>query len=67
MELECAAQNYAWGKIGSDSVVARLVQASMPDFVLDENKPYAELWMGTHPNGPSNIKGVNNFSISKYK
>lgn len=53
--LECTAQSYAWGKIGSSSLVGRLKQAQSTDFTLDETKPYAELWIGTHPNGMSNI------------
>ena len=57
MELSCAVQNYAWGKPGSDSEVALLRSSANSDFKVDENKPYAELWMGTHPNGPSVLAG----------
>lgn len=46
--LDCKAQNYAWGKSGTESVVAQLLQGN-----VDPKLPYAELWMGTHPNGPS--------------
>ncbi|KAF9167965.1 Mannose-6-phosphate isomerase [Actinomortierella ambigua] len=56
--LECKVQSYEWGKIGSSSKVARFA-ASAPSFQLDENKPYAELWMGTHPNAPSTVYGTN--------
>ncbi|XP_058798307.1 mannose-6-phosphate isomerase [Phymastichus coffea] len=56
MELKCSIKNYAWGKQGIDSIVAGLVKASDPDFVPKDNVPYAELWMGTHPNGPSFLK-----------
>ncbi|KAJ3768858.1 mannose-6-phosphate isomerase [Lentinula raphanica] len=50
-------QQYDWGKIGSKSAVAQLAVSSKvnPDFVLDESKPYAELWMGTHPTSPSHV------------
>ena len=58
MELECAAQQYAWGVKGSKSSVAQLAKSSRSGFTVDEDKPYAELWMGTHPNGPSKIKGI---------
>ncbi|XP_015752095.1 PREDICTED: mannose-6-phosphate isomerase-like isoform X1 [Acropora digitifera] len=54
VELKCAVQSYAWGKIGLDSTVAQLSQHS-PSFELEEDKPYAELWMGTHINGPSKL------------
>ncbi|KAG0263765.1 Mannose-6-phosphate isomerase [Mortierella polycephala] len=50
--LDCKAQSYDWGKVGSSSSVARFA-ATSPGFTVDENRPYAELWMGTHPNGPS--------------
>jgi len=49
-------QQYEWGKIGRDSLVAQLAEsAGGGDWALEENKPYAELWMGTHPSGPATI------------
>ena len=53
MELRCAVQQYAWGKIGLSSAVAALRANAYADFSPDADKPYAELWMGTHTNGPS--------------
>ena len=53
--LECSAQEYAWGKVGSNALVARMKKAQSDIFVIDENTPYAELWIGTHPNGMSEI------------
>lgn len=53
--LECKAQQYAWGKIGSNSLVSRLKASESDGFTIQENEPYAELWIGTHPNGMSNI------------
>ena len=76
-------QNYAWGKLGLESAVARLHAQKNK---VDETSPYgkalspspspspspslistpspspsctrvAELWMGTHPNGPSRVVG----------
>lgn len=54
--LKNTIQNYAWGKPGSQSLVYKLWKASenQPEDP-DDNKPYAELWMGDHPNGPSQI------------
>jgi mannose-6-phosphate isomerase len=52
--LQCSVQNYAWGKLGSNSSVAQL-EAKASKKPIDETKPFAELWMGTHPNGPSRI------------
>ncbi|XP_060030236.1 mannose-6-phosphate isomerase isoform X2 [Erinaceus europaeus] len=53
--LACALQQYAWGKKGSGSEVAQLLASSDPLFVIEEDKPYAELWMGTHPRGDARI------------
>jgi mannose-6-phosphate isomerase len=57
MELRCSIQQYAWGKCGRSSEVALLHSSSNPAFTIDEAVPYAELWMGTHPNGASVLKG----------
>ena len=56
MELTCKIQNYAWGKKGSKSKVGTLYSNVNKDFELEEDVPYAELWMGTHVNGPSIVK-----------
>ena len=55
MELSCSVQCYAWGKIGADSQVARYAPRACQDFQLDEEKTYAELWMGVHPSGPASL------------
>lgn len=65
MELKCKVQNYDWGKLGQDSMVAKLVSSADPNESIDNTKPYAELWMGTHPNGPSLIIERNVF-LSDY-
>lgn len=54
VRLDCKAQSYDWGKIGSSSSVARFASSS-PAFKVDESRPYAELWMGTHRNAPSTL------------
>lgn len=59
MELTCKVQNYEWGKIGFNSKVAQLQQSANESFSVDENVPYAELWMGTHVNAPSIVKSSN--------
>ncbi|CAH2351973.1 mannose-6-phosphate isomerase [[Candida] railenensis] len=51
--IDCGYQNYDWGKIGSSSAVAQYAAASNASTKIDESKPYAELWMGTHPSVPS--------------
>lgn len=50
--LEATYQNYAWGKIGSQSAVAQYAAHSNPAVKINESEPYAELWMGTHAKGP---------------
>ncbi|KAE9402731.1 mannos-6-phosphate isomerase [Gymnopus androsaceus JB14] len=61
-------QQYDWGKIGSKSKVAQLAASSKvdPDFALDESKPYAELWMGTHPTSPSHLPSPSRSTLSSY-
>ncbi|OWB67697.1 hypothetical protein B5S30_g3060 [[Candida] boidinii] len=49
-------QNYDWGKIGSNSTVAKFAKFNDESIDIDESKPYAELWMGTHPKVPTLYK-----------
>lgn len=56
MELVGFVHNYEWGKVGNDSAVAQLATLNDPEFSVDEKTPYAELWMGSHPSGPSKYK-----------
>lgn len=52
LRLKCPSQNYAWGRLArSNSEVAALTAAA--GSAVDHEKPYAELWMGTHPSGPA--------------
>ena len=51
LSLTCAVQNYDWGITG-DSEVASLGERNTGTSA-DPEKPHAELWMGTHPSGPS--------------
>eukprot|EP01055_Gregarina_sp_Pseudo9_P005590 Gregarina_sp_Pseudo_9__5589@NODE_757_length_2262_cov_50_097616_g713_i0_p1_GENE_NODE_757_length_2262_cov_50_097616_g713_i0NODE_757_length_2262_cov_50_097616_g713_i0_p1_ORF_typecomplete_len678_score218_04PMI_typeI/PF01238_21/2_6e81BRK/PF07533_16/0_064Cupin_2/PF07883_11/20Cupin_2/PF07883_11/22AraC_binding/PF02311_19/0_39Borrelia_P83/PF05262_11/5_6_NODE_757_length_2262_cov_50_097616_g713_i01032136 len=57
-------QNYDWGVKGSESLVAAShsancnhvpANAAPVPFTVEEEKPYAELWFGTHPNGCSRV------------
>ena len=41
--LSCVVQQYAWGKMGSNSEVARLLASSDPLAQISEDKPYAEV------------------------
>ena len=53
--LRCTVMTYAWGHRGDGSIVGRLAAANDPEFTIASNTPYAEMWMGTHPNGPSMV------------
>ncbi|KAG5368035.1 Mannose-6-phosphate isomerase [Yarrowia sp. C11] len=60
IQLQCGAQTYDWGKLGSSSAVARFAAKSDPSLTVSEDTPYAELWMGTHPSVPSKVMGDTN-------
>ncbi|EAS30409.2 mannose-6-phosphate isomerase [Coccidioides immitis RS] len=52
--LQCGVNSYDWGKLGNESAAAQFAAASAAaDFSVQNDKPYAELWMGTHPSLPS--------------
>ncbi|AET39521.1 mannose-6-phosphate isomerase PMI40 Ecym_4481 [Eremothecium cymbalariae DBVPG len=51
--LETGFQQYDWGKVGTSSAVAQYAASSNPSLKIEEDKPYAELWMGTHHKVPS--------------
>lgn len=36
-------QSYDWGKLGSDSKAAQYASAGIPNFHVEESKPYAEV------------------------
>ncbi|KAJ9605469.1 Mannose-6-phosphate isomerase [Cladophialophora chaetospira] len=54
IRLQCGCNSYDWGKKGKDSAAAKYAAATPSDtFTIQDDKPYAELWMGTHPSLPS--------------
>ncbi|KAE8223802.1 hypothetical protein CF319_g3216 [Tilletia indica] len=61
-------QSYDWGLKGKDgSSVARYAQATDElDFKIEQDKPYAELWMGTHPTLPSKLASSTSETLSSY-
>uniref|UniRef100_G3WTA6 Mannose-6-phosphate isomerase n=1 Tax=Sarcophilus harrisii TaxID=9305 RepID=G3WTA6_SARHA len=56
--LSCPIQQYAWGKLGFSSEVAQLLASSDPLVQIQDDEPYAELWMGTHPHGNAKIPDI---------
>lgn len=64
LEIQGTTQSYAWGNVGLKSKVATLSQRN--GLKVEEEKPYAELWMGTHPSGPSGkLYSIKLYSIFK--
>ncbi|KAI0002692.1 mannose-6-phosphate isomerase [Xylariaceae sp. FL0662B] len=54
IRLQCGVNSYDWGKLGSESAAAKFASATPSDTLdIQSDKPYAELWMGTHPSNPS--------------
>ncbi|KAL4950674.1 mannose-6-phosphate isomerase [Aspergillus filifer] len=54
LRLQCGVNSYDWGKVGHDSAAAKYAaMTAAADFSIESEKPYAELWMGTHPSLPS--------------
>ncbi|KAI0967137.1 mannose-6-phosphate isomerase [Xylaria arbuscula] len=54
LRLQCGVNSYDWGKIGHESAAAKFAAATPSDnLTIESEKPYAELWMGTHPSNPS--------------
>lgn len=48
-------QQYAWGKKGKESVVAKLKGLGDSKYTVKPEETYAEMWIGTHPSGPSRV------------
>ena len=46
--LKNSIQHYAWGTKNEDAFIPQLLGTE-----AEKDKPYAELWMGVHPNAPS--------------
>ena len=53
--LKPAVKDYAWGIRGMDSRVARYALECKTLDQVEPDTPYAELWIGTHEKGPSNV------------
>lgn len=51
--IKPAVKDYAWGIRGMDSRVGRYALECGSIAAMDPDCPYAELWIGTHPSGPS--------------
>lgn len=56
LPLRPVIKDYAWGIRGLDSRVARFALESGIIDEVDPDTPYAELWLGTHPSGPTTLR-----------
>lgn len=61
--LRGTVQPYAWGMVGSSSLVAQLASKSSS---VVATQPYAEYWMGTHPKGESHLLDQKETSLKSY-
>lgn len=61
--LQCKTQSYDWGKLGDVSKAATYAKASGAS--IDSSVPYAEFWMGTHPNAPSVVLEGNKTTLKE--
>jgi len=64
-ELRGVAQHYAWGRSADESEVAKLMEAggATIDRTTSQDLKWAELWIGTHANGPASLKLPNGTSV----
>jgi mannose-6-phosphate isomerase len=58
LKLGCNVQKYNWGRRGTNSKVALYKSAQDNQFKIEDSQAYAELWMGTHSNCPSNVDDI---------
>jgi mannose-6-phosphate isomerase len=56
--LKNKIQHYAWGSENENAYIPRLL-----GIAPEMNKPYAELWMGVHPNAPSEAAADDHFIL----
>ncbi len=57
--LKNTIQHYEWGKRNQQALIAELLGLDP-----EQDKPYAELWIGTHPKAPSQIIDPDNGLIN---
>lgn len=61
-KLNNRIQHYAWGTKNDNAYIPRLLGID-----LEKDKPYAELWIGIHSNGPSEvIESPKNVLLSEF-
>ena len=51
--MRCKVKNYDWGKNSTASLISTILKLNYQE--IDSTQKYAEYWMGSHINGPSEI------------
>ncbi|ROT37750.1 mannose-6-phosphate isomerase [Sodiomyces alkalinus F11] len=54
-QISGTCNNYDWGKNGKSSLAARLCAQTTPDFAVEDDKVYSELWFGDYPDFPGRV------------
>ena len=54
-QLQCSCNNYPWGRVGKDSLAAKLCSGTPNTGFKIEDQPYAEMWMGDYPVLPAKV------------
>ncbi|TIC10574.1 hypothetical protein E3Q15_03012 [Wallemia mellicola] len=65
LKIEKGIQSYDWGKIGRQSKAATFAEFSIPGFKI-EDKPYAELWIGTHDQAPAYLSSDPSTKLAEF-
>ena len=58
LKLFCPVMHYSWGKSAESSFVAELSKRQSAGRWSAADKPYAEFWIGAHPNAPAQVKSA---------
>lgn len=49
-QLSCQCNNYPWGRLGQESLAARLCEKTPGNgFKIEDDKNYSEMWLGDYP------------------
>lgn len=64
--LQAAVQNYAWGLTPSENSYVADLHSRNASTKVDNEKPYAELWIGTHPSGPARLQADTDVTLAQF-
>lgn len=64
--LHASVQNYAWGLCPTENSLVARMHALNTNSAVDDDRPYAELWIGVHPSGPARIASNPETTLSSF-